>query len=208
MNRMLWSLVFSSWVNGLKKAYGDVLVRLSGKPLKEFFPTADDTLQLLGSGPKFAFIPYVIAQDDNFTGKKPTDPPNLVYSGSWYLPPELCKGDEFGSDKATAQEIFIQQCGESNRPVYIGWGSLKGDEADWLSRFAVRVLKYAGCKGIVLEGWASLNEELLKGENDETELLEYSQKNVLWMKTAAHEILFPQCSVIIHHGGVGTLQVG
>ena len=31
-----------------------------------------------------------------------------------------------------------------------------------------------------------------------------SCRNVLFMKTAPHEMLFPRCSVLVHHGGSGT----
>jgi sterol 3beta-glucosyltransferase len=207
LNRPLWSLVFNAWVDGLKKGYGSLLEKLSGKPLAEFFPTSEDVMQIMGSGPKYAHAPYVIAQDDNLSGKQAVDPPHLVYTGSYYLPPELCKGEDFGGQKNSAQDAFLKACGE-DRPVYIGWGSLKGAEADILSRFAARALKASGSKGIILGGWAGVKEDLIKGAEDEVELMEYSKKNILWMTTAAHEVLFPQCSVVIHHGGIGTTQVG
>jgi len=199
-------LVFSKWTAGLKNGYGEVLARLSGKELEEFFPTTEDVLQILGSGPRFAYAPYVIAQDDNLIGRKPIDPIHLVYTGFLHLPAAECTGEAFGGQAVVALDLFMKQCGD-NRPVYIGWGSLKGADADWLSRFAARTLKNAGCKGIVLKGWAGLKEELIKGEKDEGELMEYSKKNILWMETAPHEVLFPMCSVIIHHGGIGTTQV-
>merc|ERR1712066_926350 len=62
----------------------------------------------------------------------------------------------------------------------------------------------AKLRGIVLGGWAELAAEKLKGQAD-SELLEaYAKKNVLFVKTAPHEWLFPQCSAIVHHGGSGT----
>merc|ERR1712083_181905 len=53
-------------------------------------------------------------------------------------------------------------------------------------------------------GWAMLNEEHLNGQLDSALLRAYSKDNVLFVKTAPHEWLFPQCSTVVHHGGSGT----
>merc|ERR1711972_622640 len=69
---------------------------------------------------------------------------------------------------------------------------------------AVRALMKAQLRGVISGGWAMLNEEDLNGQPDSALLQAYSKDNVLFVKTAPHEWLFPQCSAIVHHGGAGT----
>jgi len=69
---------------------------------------------------------------------------------------------------------------------------------------AVRSLRKAGLRGIVLGGWAKLNASMLRDEPDEKDLVEFAARNVLFMESAHHETLFPRCSAIVHHGGAGT----
>merc|ERR1712125_192201 len=69
---------------------------------------------------------------------------------------------------------------------------------------AVRSLRKAGLRGIVLGGWAELCSEQLGGQPDSEELLNYASHSVLFIQSAPHEWLFPQCVAIVHHGGSGT----
>merc|ERR1711972_1103350 len=69
---------------------------------------------------------------------------------------------------------------------------------------AVRALMKAQLRGVISGGWAMLNEEDLNGQPDSALLQAYSKDKVLFVKTAPHEWLFPQCSTIVHHGGAGT----
>mmetsp|Transcript_20518 Transcript_20518/g.25355 ORF Transcript_20518/g.25355 Transcript_20518/m.25355 type:complete len:345 (-) Transcript_20518:124-1158(-) len=74
-----------------------------------------------------------------------------------------------------------------------------------MARLAVGALKEAGKRGIIVGGWAELSEESLGGD-DAQDLKEYSRNNVLFLKSAPHEWLFPQCACCVHHGGIGTTQ--
>mmetsp|Transcript_39384 Transcript_39384/g.122803 ORF Transcript_39384/g.122803 Transcript_39384/m.122803 type:complete len:653 (+) Transcript_39384:119-2077(+) len=91
-------------------------------------------------------------------------------------------------------------------PVYIGWGSMTVYGSQHMTRLAVGALKQAEQRGIIVSGWAGLcYEDLTKEEKDE-ELRAFAEKNVLFVKSAPHEWLFPQCSCCVHHGGIGTMQ--
>merc|ERR550532_39714 len=70
---------------------------------------------------------------------------------------------------------------------------------------ALRSLRRASARGVVLSGWAGLGAALVEGERDAAELRAYAANNVFFMETAPHEWLFPQCAVIVHHGGIGTM---
>mmetsp|Transcript_12767 Transcript_12767/g.36233 ORF Transcript_12767/g.36233 Transcript_12767/m.36233 type:complete len:646 (+) Transcript_12767:21-1958(+) len=92
-------------------------------------------------------------------------------------------------------------------PVYIGWGSMIVYGSVHMTRLAVGALKVAGQRGIIVSGWAGLSFESLEGdEPGNEELRDYASEHVLFMKSAPHEWLFPQCSCCVHHGGVGTMQ--
>merc|ERR1719401_2607374 len=90
------------------------------------------------------------------------------------------------------------------RPVYVGWGSMVAVSAEHMACLAVRALRRAGLRGVVLGGWAALSTDCLRGKPDSEDLLAYAAEHVLFVKTAPHEWLFPQCAAIVHHGGSGT----
>merc|ERR1719474_65401 len=52
--------------------------------------------------------------------------------------------------------------------------------------------------------WEELSTDSLRGQPDSQDLLAYAAEHVLFVKTAPHEWLFPQCAAIVHHGGSGT----
>merc|ERR550525_815337 len=69
---------------------------------------------------------------------------------------------------------------------------------------AVRALMKSKSRGIVLGGWAGLEVGKLQGQADTQQMLDYVAEDVLFLKTAPHEWLFPRCSCTVHHGGSGT----
>merc|ERR1719369_850627 len=64
----------------------------------------------------------------------------------------------------------------------------------------------AGQRGIVIAGWANLSNDSLADAPNSDELSAYCKDNVLFVKAAPHEWLFPQCVCCVHHGGIGTAQ--
>jgi len=100
-----------------------------------------------------------------------------------------------------------------SKPAYIGWGSCVGfiRGKSWMCVLAVSALKEAGMRGIILGGWAELSFELLEeivGPDDKMGLCAYAKKNIMFIQKAPQTWLFPKCSVLVMHGGVGTLAVG
>jgi len=93
---------------------------------------------------------------------------------------------------------------DESAPVYMGWGSMVAVSAEHMACLAVRSLMKAKQRGIILGGWAELDADKLRGQADSEQLEAYAKDNVLFVQTAPHEWLFPQCSVIVHHGGSGT----
>lgn len=134
---------------------------------------------------------------------------NILVPGNWKIPKEqqeeaAKKGSALfnAGDQHTATTDFIL-AGE--KPVYIGWGSMMVFSKEHMARLAVGALKEAGKRGIIVGGWAELSESSLGGDEAQ-DLKDYSQSNVLFLKSAPHEWLFPQCACCVHHGGIGTTQ--
>merc|ERR1712217_445957 len=85
-----------------------------------------------------------------------------------------------------------------------GWGSVSCKSAKFQTCLALRTLKLLGKRGIILKGWGGLAISEVVGEKDEAELLAFAKDQVIFMDSAAHEVLFPRCAAIVHHGGTGT----
>ena len=88
---------------------------------------------------------------------------------------------------------------KSKRPVFVGLGSMleavfvtQQQRANFLSKIH-RVLQQAGCPGIVTTHGCDSPPS--------------PPANVMnFTGTVAHSWLFPQCSIVISHGGAGTVH--
>eukprot|EP00913_Durusdinium_trenchii_P030685 g28739.t1 len=126
-------------------------------------------------------------------------PANLRQTGTWDLP-----------DWAE----FLVEKGDG--AIAMGWGSMIafGLSPEKMLALALRVLKSLNMHGVILGGWAKLDEVadlLSKGKlcrigEDWQELAEFAAHNVCFVAEAPHTWLFPRCSCVVHHGGLGTTQ--
>ncbi len=95
-------------------------------------------------------------------------------------------------------------------PVYIGFGSAPvewiGRDSKWITQLVVRALIHAGRRGVIFHGVADIDLRHLTPENtpDYEKLIDYAQKNIIFIDAAPHTWLFPKCSAIVHHGGIGS----
>lgn len=76
-------------------------------------------------------------------------------------------------------------------PVYIGFGSMGGEEADRPTQIAIAALEKTGQRGILLTGWSGSDALPLPD-------------TVFKIDSIPHDWLFPQMACIVHHGGAGT----
>lgn len=104
-------------------------------------------------------------------------------------------------------ELCADFIAKGEPPVYIGWGSMMVWTKQFMTKLAVEACKRAGVRAIILGGWALLDVDGLDGAEGEEELKAYCKDNILFVRAAPHELLFPQCKACVHHGGIGTLQV-
>jgi len=128
-------------------------------------------------------------------------------TGFWVVSKEVQKrglqraDSMFGGSSLDPVTDFL---GKGDAPVYMGWGSMTATSSQHMTCLAVRALMKSRSRGIILGGWAKLDADMLQGQPDTSQMVEYAKENVLFLKTAPHEWLFPQCACTVHHGGAGT----
>lgn len=80
-------------------------------------------------------------------------------------------------------------------PVYVGFGSMAGQNPRRLTEIVLEALTRSGRRGILATGWGGLSA------------LDVPE-NVFILKEAPHGWLFPRMSAVVHHGGAGTTAEG
>lgn len=113
-----------------------------------------------------------------------------TYSGFWRLEDdaETRSADMFGGPALLGRlQDFLEAPG--GEPIYIGWGSCTSPTrgSHHMVTLAVGALRVAGVRGIILAGWAGLNEELLReavGPEDCDGLYAYATAHVLFVDKA------------------------
>ncbi|MEW6403132.1 MAG: glycosyltransferase [Chloroflexota bacterium] len=80
-------------------------------------------------------------------------------------------------------------------PVYVGFGSMNGVDAENLTDIVKQALERAGRRGILAIGWGAMSAS--KSSND-----------VYIVDSVPHDWLFPKMAAVIHHGGAGTTAAG
>jgi sterol 3beta-glucosyltransferase len=147
-------------------------------------------------------LPQLCAMSPSFL-QQPSDWPEFKeMTGYWLMksmtrftpPPELAAFLEAGAP-----------------PVYIGFGSMKGnpDFCKKLSTMAITALAGSKLRGILLGGWAGLTAQTLDTSTETGKALaEYAAANVFELDSCPHDWLFPRCAAVVHHGGAGTVSAG
>ena len=119
--------------------------------------------------------------------RPPDFSPNLEVCG--FL--ELEEGE-----KVWEPEPHVARFLDAAAPVYLSFGSMFGVD-DELTMKSVEIfaaaLSYSGTRGIVQAPKSVIARAP-------------QQDNLCYIERAPHAQLFPRCSVIVHHGGAGTMQ--
>jgi UDP:flavonoid glycosyltransferase YjiC (YdhE family) len=111
---------------------------------------------------------------------------HLHLTGYWFLDNDL--------DWQPPAEL-VDFLDDGPPPVYIGFGSMSGGDAERLADVSLKALQSAGQRGILLTGWGGLDKSDLPD-------------TVLKLAAAPHQWLFPRMSGVVHHGGAGTVSAG
>jgi UDP:flavonoid glycosyltransferase YjiC (YdhE family) len=101
--------------------------------------------------------------------------------------------DDMPYDKSIYQNFleFVQKDGK--KAVFFTLGSCKNNEHECFAEKLFSIIKTHGYKLIIGSGWCRLGSTLPR--HDDLFLLD---------SVVPHNLVFPHCSAIIHHGGVGT----
>lgn len=134
---------------------------------------AEQTPVLYGYSPLISPAPKDWPAWHHVTGFWHLDP-----SPSWQPDPELLEFLDKGAP-----------------PVYIGFGSMPNRKPRESAQIALKALKKAGQRGILLTGWGGIEKSELPDD-------------VLMVDSVPHTWLFPRMAAVVHHGGAGTVGAG
>lgn len=179
---------------------GGMLNRLSHRVVREIFwqvfrpLLADWSQQRFGSQPSRLnpFGPLekrslVLNAYSRMLVPRPYDwPANMHITGYWLLPE--------GRDWTPPAELEAFLAG-GPPPVYVGFGSMPGENPADRTRQVIAALASHQQRGILLGGWGGLQARDLPD-------------TMLHIDAAPHDWLFPRMHSVIHHGGSGTTHAG
>jgi sterol 3beta-glucosyltransferase len=122
-----------------------------------------------------------------YVAPRPADwPPSQYITGFWFL------DEETQWQPPDDVRAFIAAW---PAPVYVGFGSATGSDAQRLTQMIVDALRQTGQRGIIAQGWAGLHASDLPG-------------SIYQLTSAPHSWLFPRVAGVVHHGGAGTTAAG
>lgn len=92
-------------------------------------------------------------------------------------------------------EIVTNMC----KPIiYLGFGSMPTPDPLALIHLTIQLYSLLHCRVVVIAGWSELQSA------ECIELLTMHKENILVIKSAPHDWLFPKVDCIVHHAGIGT----
>lgn len=112
----------------------------------------------------------------------PDFPAKVHTTGYWFLPS--------ARDWEPSQEL-LEFLAAGEPPVYVGFGSMVGSDPHRIGRVVSEAIRLAGVRAVVVAGRGGI-------DYDER------QREILYLKDAPFDWLFPRMAVIVHHGGTGT----
>ncbi len=167
MLRVIWAW-YGPFVNEFRRRHA--LPRFSGADFRRVLVSTP----LLG-----AYSPTVIPRPEDA-------PPTAHVTGYWFddaqphwVPPP-------------ALETFLQS---GTPPVYVGFGSMRGEDPAGFAITILEALSSAGQRGLLLTGWGGMRPPSLPD-------------TVFAIDSAPHSWLFPRMAAVVHHGGAGTTGAG
>ncbi|MDV3221132.1 glycosyltransferase [Intrasporangium sp.] len=127
-------------------------------------------------------VPTVLAVSPRIVPRAPEWGANLTTTGFWFAP----RSSPWEPPRGLSDFLAT-----GPPPVYLGLGSMATADPAGVVRAFVDALARLGRRGVLSAGWAGLPAEDLPD-------------SVLAIDDVPHDALFPQMSVVIHHGGAGT----
>jgi UDP:flavonoid glycosyltransferase YjiC (YdhE family) len=170
---------------------------LAGRVAFDLFRPAGDLVRARRGLPRQSFrhysaaarrTPTILAASHQVVPRGAEWPPALRQTGYWFREPP--PAEPGGLD--TSLDDFLAQ---GPAPVFVGFGSMPTPDPTDVVRGVVDVLFSLSVRGLVSEGLAGLTLDGLPAARS---------GHVLGVGPTPHDLLFPRCSVVVHHGGAGT----
>lgn len=200
LRRPAWRLVMSSVLQILFKDSAPTLEKIMGIPASQLRVPTSEHNHYHDAKCKFLSI---IATSAAVCGELPSECNSMNVQIGALMPSLDQTGSSFGGEQLKQMNDFLAA---GSAPVYIGFGSIICGTSKFMCLLSLRALRIVGERGIVVSSWSTMSEQDIEGEPDRDELKAFCAENVLFLKTAPHGQLFPQCKVIVHHGGAGTFN--
>jgi sterol 3beta-glucosyltransferase len=113
-------------------------------------------------------------------------PAHVTTTGYWFLDPDP------DWQPPPALEQFLAA---GPPPVYVGFGSMPGEDAGRTTQTVLEALRRADQRGLLARGWGGLEPATVPPW-------------ALLIDEAPHAWLFPRVAAVVHHGGAGTTAAG
>ena len=113
-------------------------------------------------------------------------PPHVHVTGYWFL-------DQSATWKAP--DTLTRFIDAGSPPVYVGFGSMSGQNAATRAQIVLDALAQTGQRAVLASGWGGLKTEQMRDD-------------VYLLDAVPHDWLFPQMAAVVHHGGAGTTAAG
>ncbi len=174
----LSGLPIPSWANKLSYRFSDWSMKMLAHPIKKFRQKVG--LPYPYSRPP---IPNLYGISSHFLPIPPEYAEDSFFSGFWFDPSPA-------APLSSAVEQFLEA---GDPPLVITFGSMP-----WTSSFSWKeaietCLQTIGIRIILIQGWGG-----------STDWEEFSHPDLLVIREAPHDALFPRVKAIVHHGGIGT----
>jgi sterol 3beta-glucosyltransferase len=131
-------------------------------------------------------LPVLYGYSPTILPKPPEWGDNIHITGYWFL-------DRPFGWQPSAELVRFLSAGPP--PVYVGFGSMNNRDPKETTELILNALAMTKQRGVLSAGWGGLRNTDLPDE-------------VLMIESIPHDWLFPQMSVLVHHGGAGTTASG
>lgn len=205
LNWLAWKYVLDLLRKEGMKTSLPQLAELLQLPEEELQISFDEICDHCSCRPRF---PLLFAVSSVFYGRFPPDFNDRCRPlGALSFRPDQQVGIDFGTTLELQKlKDFLQKCKASNeRPIYMGFGSMICESSKFMTLLCLRALMTCRRPGVILSGWAELSLKDVEGEADSAELQAFCRDKVIFLTSAPHGEVFPQCAVLVHHGGAGTM---
>ncbi|MFC0510898.1 glycosyltransferase [Asaia spathodeae] len=80
------------------------------------------------------------------------------------------------------------------KPLYVGFGSMMCGNPEAFTQLILKALRLTGRRAVIATGWGALKNQA-----------SHEEDGLFFIDHAPHDWLFPRMSMVVHHGGAGTV---